>query len=331
MNVVGNSNTQINTYISAVTNQGSATTNSTPSRILNQYPLVIFLDPENSWLPFFGEKSSIYRREYMDIHCNVDTARAHLATNSLNILNVGSTGEELIEKGIILVLMNNFHLHWLWNGTDASIGENGLSRDKRNLEERFGRGEKLDIPRIKSIFNKNVLINTDGVLVHDCLFIPPGSTLLTGPETITISNQFCTLSVSYQSASSGVPSDGLFGVNTLSNGETLQLFRCNYVLAILYEENTKSNTTSDLEPYRHWRETIIGSLSKWDFNNVKKETDKEMQRRATEKSLGLKPYDPYGILQRPFNRTGDIGASIWVRTVEVKVGKPFPIDLSPPK
>lgn len=322
MNAFGNSNIQNNTYILAATNQASTVTNSTDSRIHNQYRVVIFFDRENSWLPFFGEKASIYRSDYRYIHCNVDEARTHLqATNALASLNRASIGMELLEKGIIQILMDNFSFHWLFNGTDARIQRNEVSRvdDERNLNQ-FGLGPKLDIAQIKSAFSSNALVKADNILVGEGFFIPPHAAFLVGPGSITISNEFCALSLQYHHSSAGLANVSLFGVNTLSSGETLTLWQSDYVLDIFYSENITSNNHPDLEPYRRWREKIVELLSKWNLNLVKIESDKDMQQRANAKLLGLNPYDPLGTHQQPFNRTGSIGGVFFERTWEIKTG-----------
>src|SRR5262249_479299 len=155
--------------------------------------------------------------------------------------------------------------------------------------------QKISIADLQRVFSHNPIITMDGVLYND-MYLPPGS-ILTAPlsegsekpyvRRIVITNPYLTLTITSQFPSYMFPQHGIWGI-LARDAYDLNIYGVFHFLVSIQTTLSRTKTYSaEMDSYKRWHENIAAALSKFDWSEVARQAEEDLNRKTISKTLGL--------------------------------------------
>ena len=195
-------------------------------------------------------------------------------------------GINIIEKGILEVLLQNFSIHWdieprrfkgpLWTSTEWS---NNSKLRKTTIE----------LDQLRNIFKHNQIISQPDVVVLPRLNIPPGSLHIDQSKnlrTLVFKNSYTCLQIQIQNAGGCVMQQGINGVLSPDPNNTNRYWAETYKVSISMKLRRTKVYSPNMKAYRQWFANIAEALSVYDWQVIEKRITDYLSHKTTSKILG---------------------------------------------
>jgi hypothetical protein len=251
-----------------------------------RYSLVLLFDSKEHTL-ITGESWNAYAGAYMEMFTNLSQIKDAVQGDGFSEF-MGPKGLDIIEKGLLQILMTGFQSNWDLIRTESET-PNFHSVELANGPAR--NGKEFTISSIRTKFHGNPLITTEGVLINEIMVLPPASDITIERKgnirAISIKNPYVVLTIKFQPTSSGVLQQGVWGILSPDKADMNRYSGINFQVEICMDQ--RSWYLPDNDSYKRWFQNICDFVAELDWRQVESKVEKATNRRAITQLLNLKP------------------------------------------
>lgn len=233
-----------------------------------------------------GETPGPYFLSYLSMFTNISTSIGDDPNSRDECYKLmEAKGMDIIEKGILEVLLQNFSVHWdieprkfrgpLWTSTEWS----NASKLRKNT---------IVIDELRSIFKHNQLISQPDVIVHSGLSIPPGSLHVDQSDnlrTLVLNNSYACLQIQVRKTGGCVMQHGIEGILSPDPNNINRYWAETYKVSVSMKLRRTKVYSPNMKTYRRWFANITDSLSVYDWQVIENKIADHLNRKATSKIL----------------------------------------------
>ncbi len=257
-----------------------------PETIERKYTYMLLFDSEKKIL-IQGEEPNNYFLAYFPMFTNLSLVKDSLTGNNFSDF-MGPKGMDLIEKGVVEQLLLRFDAGWDILPVSKFRGP-GFSSEQYTFSNSTTEATAVGLDQIQKVFRHNRLISHPGVLVVPKLVLPPESSLKTeqkeNERTIFISNPKLSVKIRITQQSGGVQQQGIWGVQAPDPTNMNRYSGIFFGVTILGEVGRTLSYSPEIAAYKRWFESIGDRLSTFDWEQVDRDINETVFRKAMSKIL----------------------------------------------
>ena len=256
-------------------------------KIEKHFTFALFYDAPNKNI-ISGDNWNAYSSSYIHMFTNASQVPGALKAESLTDM-MESKGLNLVEKGIIETLFLKFSTHW---DIEAKKFEGPVSSSESWDSSSKLKSEPMELAKIREIFKRNPLIVTPGVIVSPQICLPSESKVrvetIDKSRAIIISNPYVTLRINFHASSGTVAQQGVWGIFVPDPKNMNRYYAIEYKVDSTLFINRMKAYSPEMKHYRRWFENICDTLSGYDWSTVDKKIERNLNRDAISKALGIR-------------------------------------------
>ncbi len=232
-----------------------------------------------------GDEFNAYASSYMHMFTNLSRIPDVLKANNFADF-MGNKGLDIIEKGILEILSLNFMRVW-----DIILSESvgPYYTSARSVKKSETKSTFITIGELRKIFSHNKLISTEGILSVDAFVLPPDTTITPSQKDntrfIIIKNPIATIDIEIFSPSGGVAQQGIWGVLKPDPQNMNRYYSIEYLVKLTMRGSGFNRYSPSFVDYKGWFFNICNILSKYDWEKIDRQIERNEIRKAVSESL----------------------------------------------
>jgi hypothetical protein len=251
----------------------------------SEYNFVLFYNSKSQTLETTGYLNPYFLR-YGPMFSNLSKAPEGMMGPAKPEFFAPTIGLDIIEKGIIDSFHGHFFNHWamerIENRTPSSISIRGRPYSKET-------GTSVSIEDIRKLFSHNKLISSPDILTWEKLSLPPGCEIKARQEErqriIRFKDKYLSTEISIIYTGFHLLQQPVWGLLPLDREDMFRYYELYYLVNLKTEFSRFRRYSPAMEDHERWYENVAEMLSKYDWANVNRRIQENMQRKAIYKTL----------------------------------------------